>query len=149
MLAHTPKRDLSKPITRNDLQGSKMLINFCDSAFAIGDSLQGTGVKYLKQIKVRQKQFKYDSQNVKVCNIEKPGNFLHFEFTGYSDEADHLKVYNKAEKEALKERAVELRIAGKTIRQIAHETGLAPTTVYTYTKDHAPPGHAPLDTQVF
>ena len=28
-LAHTPKRDLTKPITRNDLQGSKMLINFC------------------------------------------------------------------------------------------------------------------------
>ncbi len=27
-LAHTPKRDLSKPITRNDLQGSKMLMNF-------------------------------------------------------------------------------------------------------------------------
>ena len=34
VLAHTPKRDLSKPITRNDLQGSKMLINFCDSSFA-------------------------------------------------------------------------------------------------------------------
>ena len=37
-LAHTPKRDLSKPITRNDLQGSKMLINFCDSSFSIGES---------------------------------------------------------------------------------------------------------------
>ncbi len=35
-LAHTPKRDYSKAITRNDLQGSKMLINICDSSFAIG-----------------------------------------------------------------------------------------------------------------
>ena len=29
-LAHTPKRDMTRPLTRNDLQGSKMLINFCD-----------------------------------------------------------------------------------------------------------------------
>ena len=27
-LAHTPKRDATKPLGRNDLQGSKMLINF-------------------------------------------------------------------------------------------------------------------------
>mgnify|MGYP000846718966 CR=1 FL=1 len=33
VLAHTPKRDLSKPLTRNDLHGSKMLINFTDNAF--------------------------------------------------------------------------------------------------------------------
>ncbi|MEJ7847557.1 MAG: AAA family ATPase [Pyrinomonadaceae bacterium] len=52
-LAHTPKRDLSKPITRNDLQGSKMLINFCDSSFAIGESAKDKGLRYLKQIKVR------------------------------------------------------------------------------------------------
>ena len=35
VLAHTPKRDLSQQITGNDLQGSKMLMNFCDSAFTI------------------------------------------------------------------------------------------------------------------
>jgi RecA-family ATPase len=38
VLAHTPKRNPTRPITRNDLQGSKMLINFCDSAFALGES---------------------------------------------------------------------------------------------------------------
>jgi RecA-family ATPase len=52
-LAHTPKRDLSKPLTRNDLQGSKMLINFCDSAFAIGESNSDSQIRYFKQIKVR------------------------------------------------------------------------------------------------
>lgn len=40
ILAHTPKRDLSKQLTRNDLQGSKMLINFCDSCFAIAKVLR-------------------------------------------------------------------------------------------------------------
>ena len=36
-LAHTPKRDQSKPLTLNDLQGSKMLMNFSDSSFCIGE----------------------------------------------------------------------------------------------------------------
>ena len=52
-LAHTPKRDLSKPITKNDLQGSKMLINFCDSSFSIGESNTDKSLRYLKQIKSR------------------------------------------------------------------------------------------------
>ncbi len=48
-LAHTPKRDMSKPLTINDLGGSKMLMNFCDSAFAIGASHKAKGIRYLKQ----------------------------------------------------------------------------------------------------
>ena len=50
-LAHTPKRDMSKPLTRNDLSGSKMLMNFCDSSFCIGESSTDKGLRYLKQIK--------------------------------------------------------------------------------------------------
>ena len=38
VIAHTPKRDPSRPITANDLAGSKRLYNFFDSAFAIGMS---------------------------------------------------------------------------------------------------------------
>lgn len=53
VLAHTPKRNPAKPISRNDLQGSKMLINFADSAFAIGESQTTGGLRYLKQIKQR------------------------------------------------------------------------------------------------
>src|SRR5262249_44367913 len=36
VLAHTPKRDGSRPLTVNDLQGSKVLSNFADNIFAIG-----------------------------------------------------------------------------------------------------------------
>ena len=60
-LAHTPKRDLTRPLTRNDLQGSKMLINFCDSAFAIGESQQDSGIRYLKQIKARNVEVNLNS----------------------------------------------------------------------------------------
>ena len=56
ILAHTPKRDLSKPITRNDLSGSKMLMSFTDSSFAIGESQKDKNIRYLKQIKVRQNE---------------------------------------------------------------------------------------------
>jgi hypothetical protein len=42
-----PKMEVSKPINKNHLQGSKMLINFCDSSFAIGEPPR-TGLRYLK-----------------------------------------------------------------------------------------------------
>jgi len=90
VLAHTPKRDQHKPITKNDLQGSKMLINFCDSAFAIGECQNDSGTRYLKQIKTRNTEFKYDARNVMVCRIEKPYNFLKFEFLHFADEYDLL-----------------------------------------------------------
>lgn len=89
-LAHTPKRDATKPINRNDLSGSKMLINFCDASFAIGESQQETGARYLKQIKARNTEVKYDSKNVMLCQIAKPSNFLMFNFKTHADEHDIL-----------------------------------------------------------
>src|SRR6202012_4649737 len=82
-LAHTPKRDLSLEITRNDLQGSKMLMNFCDSAFTIGESVTGKSMRYLKQIKQRNTHQVYGSTNVCVCEINKPSNFLQYQFAGH------------------------------------------------------------------
>jgi hypothetical protein len=46
-----PKMEASKPINKNHLQGSKMLINFCDSSFAIGSHQER--LRYLKQIKAK------------------------------------------------------------------------------------------------
>jgi hypothetical protein len=100
-LAHTPKRDLSKPITRNDLQGSKMLINFCDSFFAIGESSNDKNTRYLKQIKARNTEILYDTENVCICHIEKPYNFLQFDFLHYGTEREHLKQVSETEKAEL------------------------------------------------
>ena len=100
-LAHTPKRDLSKPITRNDLQGSKMLINFCDSSFSIGESSNDKNTRYLKQIKSRNTEIIYDTENVYVCHIEKPSNFLQFDFLNFGTEREHLKQITESEKEEL------------------------------------------------
>jgi protein gp37 len=53
LLAHTPKRNLLRPISENDLRGTKILMDLCDSAFAIGKSTQGNDIRYIKQIKQR------------------------------------------------------------------------------------------------
>lgn len=133
-LAHTPKRDYSKAITRNDLQGSKMLINICDSSFAIGESCKDNGLRYLKQIKVRNAEMKYDSENVYLCQITKPGNFLHFEFKGYGSERDHLKDLSDGDRETLIRRAKELNANGKSQRDIADTLGVSAMTVNRYLK---------------
>lgn len=108
-LAHTPKRDLSKPITRNDLQGSKMLINFVDSCFAIGESFKDKNTRYIKQIKTRSTEFIYDAENVAICQLDKPDNFLQFEFLDFGTESDHLKQLSEQDKELLEQNIIELK----------------------------------------
>lgn len=107
VLAHTPKRDPSKPISRNDLQGSKMLINFCDSAFSVGESSSDKSLRYLKQIKQRNTEQIYDADNVCVCHITKPHNFLQFEFLNFGTEQEHLKPRQEGEQKDLRDRVAE------------------------------------------
>ena len=134
VLAHTPKRNLSMPITRNDLQGSKMLINFCDGCFAIGESTKSKSFRYIKEIKQRNVSFAYDSGNVIVCEICKPDNFLQFRFVSYGCESEHLRQITDSERDKLKERAKELSQQGKKQREIASELGISLGSVNTYLK---------------
>jgi len=134
-LAHTPKRDLSKPITRNDLQGSKMLINFCDSSFSIGESHSDKNLRYLKQIKQRNTEQIYDAENVCVCQIDKPLNFLLFEFVNFGKEWEHLKQHSEKDKEKLNEKVSELKQQGRSLREIGVELGISHMKVSRILKD--------------
>lgn len=134
VLAHTPKRDLSKPISRNDLQGSKRLIDFCDCAFTIGESHHDTSVKYFMQIKVRAMEFIYTPENVVVCQLHKPHNFLHFEFLNFGTEREHLKHPTETDREQLIENVKELTQKGYSQRQIAAELSIGLGTVNKYLK---------------
>lgn len=133
-LAHTPKRDLSKPITRNDLQGSKMLINFVDSCFAIGESQTDKSIRYLKQIKARNTEIIYDTENAVICQIQKPHNFLEFEFINFGTEREHLKQFNEGDREKLIEQAKELSGKGLSQRQIASDLSISVGAVNKYLK---------------
>jgi len=124
VLAHTPKRDKSKPITSNDLQGSKMLMNFCDSSFAIGCSTQHADRRYLKQVKQRNTKQLYGDDNVCLFDINKPHNFLQYTFVGFGDERLHLKDRKEQENEDYTEKVRALRAEGLSLRQIATELGI-------------------------
>jgi predicted transcriptional regulator len=138
-LAHTPKRDLSKPITRNDLQGSKMLINFCDSSFTIGESQKDKNLRYLKQIKQRNTEQIYDADNVCLCQIAKPCNFLQFEFLDFQTEREHLKEVTEQDKGQRMAEAVELRKQGQSNSAIAQQFGVSEGAVRKWLKKSAEP----------
>lgn len=126
VLAHTPKRDSSKPLTKNDLSGSKMLMNFCDSCFAIGESAQEKGLRYIKQIKQRNTEMIYDTNNVIVCKIEKESNFLEFVFIGFENELDHLKPRNNEDQ---LNQILDLKKQGISNTQIASTLSISEGTV--------------------
>lgn len=125
VLAHTPKRNPAKPITRNDLEGSKMLINFADSAFAIGESHLERGLRYLKQVKQRTGELLYGADNVCLFRIVKPLNFLKFEFAGFDDERLHLDIPSPTRKKSIAFRIQELSAAGLSQRKIALHLNIA------------------------
>lgn len=133
-LAHTPKRDLSRPITQNDLGGSKMLYNFIDSCFTIGQSNTDKNLRYIKQIKARNTAMIYDTENVIVCQIDKPYNFLAFEFLDFGAEREHLKQITEKDRESTIEQAKELSKQEHSQRQIAAELGISLGAVNKYLK---------------
>lgn len=136
ILAHTPKRDASKGITKNDLSGSKMLINFCDSAFAIGESFQTKGLRYLKQIKVRNTSTKFDSSNVVLCEIKMNDKFLLFEHKGYDTEQKHLRIVSEKDKSDMIALAIELNKQGRSNVEIAKQINVSEGTVRNWLKKH-------------
>ncbi len=129
VVAHTPKRSLSSPITQNDLAGSKKLYNFFDSVIAIGKSAKQKGVRYVKQLKVRAGEFLYDSDNVIVYEIVSTGGYVHFEFKEFGNEFDHLKEPSDSDEDVRIENIKKLQAEGKTYREIANILGIGKSTV--------------------
>lgn len=126
IIAHTPKRNMSMPITQNDLAGSKKLFNFIDSCFAIGLSAQGGNMRYVKQVKVRNCEMRYGGDNVMVCHIEKVGTMVQFINMGTAPEHDHLRIVNREEQV---QEARLLSASGLSLRDIASRMGVSKSTV--------------------
>ena len=134
ILAHTTKRNMSKPITQNDLGGSKMIFNFLDSAISIGVSAKDPNIKFLKQIKVRDGALKYGTDNVMLCSIEKKKSFLQFVTIGFEEESEHLKKRKDDDKLAIIARIKAMKADGMSIRDIATELGMSHATVDRWSK---------------
>jgi hypothetical protein len=137
IVGHTPKRDSSRPLTRNDLQGSSRLAQFADSMFAIGGSVRDPKVKYFKQIKVRAVEYRYDADNVMVCELSQPYNFLGFQFRDFGREADHLRPEVEADAGRAKyEQIKESRAKGLQGDALARSVGLSKGRVSQIEKDY-------------
>jgi hypothetical protein len=121
VLAHTPKIPQSRPISINDLAGSKHLANFADSVSGLGRSVVGTDVIYWKQVKPsRSGEFVYDADNILVMRRGRVSpSFLGFTFDGTDSEFKHLREREPDESIRMRERAIEMHGKGMTIREIA------------------------------
>jgi hypothetical protein len=135
LLEHTRKCDSTRPITLNDIQGSKMKVNFADAVFAIGRSVKDTNLRYIKQLKVRSCELEYGFENVAVCEIRKDSNFIKFEFVSYSSEAEHLKELSDVEREDKVQAAREMYANGESKRAIAKHFGLTESTIRYWLRD--------------
>lgn len=136
VISHTPKRDLYRPITQNDLSGSKKIMNFVDAALTIGKCIKDPNLRYIKQIKVRSDRFKYDSDNVLVCELThgEQGNYLHFEQMRTALESELLQSIDDETRDILVEQVRELTEKGRSQREIARELGISKSTVVNYQK---------------
>ena len=92
-------------------------------------------LRYLKQIKQRNTEQIYDAENVCVCQIDKPVNFLLFEFVNFGKEWEHLKQQTEKDNENLNEKVSELKQQGRSLREIGAELGVSHMKVSRILKD--------------
>lgn len=130
VLAHTPKsHSPTQPLSINDLHGSKLLVNFADSAFSIGISSTDSTLRYLKQIKQRSNRQIYGGDNVCLCRIQTHHSFMQFEFLGNAPERVLLLNSAEVQREKLAAQIVLLYAEGLTQRQVSERLGVALGTV--------------------
>jgi RecA-family ATPase len=129
VIGHTPKRDRMRPLTISDLGGSAHIGNFCDSAFAIGSANTDPRLRYLKQIKSRNDDFRYGEGSVYVCQLEKTRNFLGFQYQAVVPESDLLKEVTSLERDELIQKAKHLQSQGLSQHRIAIELNRSVGTI--------------------
>lgn len=96
VIAHTPKRNTTEPITANHLAGSKNLVNFAKTLIAVAPSALDPQIKYIKHLKSRNGMIDFNQENVIKCVLDKPigSAFLEWKFMGTGDESEHLTKPN-------------------------------------------------------
>ena len=88
-IGHTPKISPGLPIEITQLQGSAQMGNLIDSAFGIGMTTDKNR-RYLKQVKVRETEFRYDSENVLLIEFSQEDEWVHFDAIEQTEEYELL-----------------------------------------------------------
>lgn len=129
LVAHTTKRNMSKPLTQNSLTGSKVLANFADSIFGISTSAVGESCRYITQLKSREVA---RMDEVAVCeNSDQP--YLHLDLVDFDMEENHLKKIGgpRTSKidEAIREKIIAMNEKGASTREIESYLGISKSHV--------------------
>jgi hypothetical protein len=108
-----------KPISKHDLQGSKMKSNLADSVFSIGKSCQGENIRYIKALKIRSYEMAFTKNSVAtMCLRADP---LRLDFLGINAEWEHV---NDRDSQMYK-----MNNDGKTQTEIAATFGISQQAV--------------------
>lgn len=130
IVAHTPKRDPSKPLTRDDLSGSSKLMALIDDAIAVGLSARDKNERYVKTIKFRDDEDPYPADSVAVYKIEKVDGYTQFVYQGRGVEKDFLRQKNNTTDLEDMQEFVNLQAQGMTLVKMAEETGFKKSTIH-------------------
>ena len=92
VLASSYHRDAGRPLAIGDLRASRILGNFADSIFAIGEGRRTDDRRYLKHIWSRNNIPVCDETRVPIFTVNKlGGNFLGCKFIGFGTEEQELR----------------------------------------------------------
>lgn len=126
ILAHSPKINAILPLDENMMGGSKHLSNFAQGVFAIGKSVLGSDIRYVKECVRRNGRMHFDEENVLHVEISKSNAFLEYRFVQMSSEAIHLNDPNDADTKLLlvKQGAETRKTTPKSFQAIYDELGI-------------------------
>ena len=130
VIAHTPKLTEGSPIEMSNLAGSSQMGNLIDSAFAIGKTHK-SNQRYLKQTKVRAKEYKYDSDNVLLMELDDQNGWLHFTPVDEVPEQSVLKVQLSNEDREERNRMIFKDYCdGVSVNQLTEKYGLKKSMIH-------------------
>ena len=131
-IGHTPKISSGVPIEITHLQGSAQMGNFIDSAFAIGMT-KDKNRRYLKQVKVRETEYRYDSENVLLIEFSQEGDWVHFVPVEQTQEFELLSFGGGSNKDVLQARdneIFEMYLKGVSREEIQSTYNIGKTRYY-------------------
>ena len=133
VVAHTPKIYQMKLIEITDLAGSAQNGNLADSIFTIGKTTH-KNLRYLKQIKVREKEFTYDTDNVLLMEFSQDEGWLHFNPLEQVEEYKQLSLSRSNNKDERDAELYKLYLSGVPVESLESQFGLKRSRVYDIIK---------------
>lgn len=134
VIEHSRKTPEYQAISLTHLQGSQMKSNFSDSCWSIGKSVSQKNLRYVKQLKVRDAELVYDSENVLLFEISKEAGFLGFKEIGFGKEEDLIRSSNSYSADEKMDLIIKLKSEGLSNVKVAEALGCSEAAIRKWLK---------------